>query len=291
MDQQCDVTVGVVGLGVVGETVAAAFAETGVEVRRYDRYLQVGTPEDLQSCDVVFTCVQTPSDVNGSHDLTWVRAAVEEVEPHLRDETIVGIKSTVSPGTCDELAIRWPRLLFVSVPEFLVAARPRETFMRPDRVIIGANSPQVAHVLKKLMARVAPTAPIVALSPTEAELAKLASNAMLAAKVTLANELWGVCRSFGVEWSRVQSAVGLDRRIGPDHMTVIHPFGFGGGCLPKDLDGLIASSEAAGYTPEVLKAIARFNRQITREARSDTSSAPSPAEDASLVHLSSARAQ
>ena len=80
------------------------------------------------------------------------------------------------------------------------------------------------------------------LTPTEAELAKLAANAMLAAKVSMANELALVCERFGVEWSNIQSAVGLDRRVGLDHLTVTTDRGFGGGCLPKDLDGLIAAS-------------------------------------------------
>ena len=89
---------------------------------------------------------------------------------------------------------------------------------------------------------------------------------MLAVKVSFANELAEVCERFGVEWSRVQPGVGLDRRIGPDHLQVSPERGFGGACLPKDLDGLIAEAATAGYDPALLRAMAEFNARIRREA-------------------------
>lgn len=116
------------------------------------------------------------------------------------------------------------------------------------------------------MRQVAPAAPIISLSPVEAELAKLCSNAMLAAKVTMANELAEICRRFGVAWSPVQTAIGLDPRIGPDHLTVREERGFGGGCLPKDVEGLIAAADAAGYSSPILRAMIGFNKRIRAEA-------------------------
>jgi UDPglucose 6-dehydrogenase len=265
--------IGVIGLGVVGGTVAAAFEGVGIRVRRYDRYLPVGSAGDLAGCTVVFLCVPTPSGEDGSHDLSEVWSAVSEVEPCLPDGSVVAVKSTARPGTCEQLAADFPRLEFASVPEFLVATQPVETFTRPDRIVIGARSGEAAALLADLMTRVAPGAPVVILRPTEAELVKLCSNAMLAAKVTLANELAEVCRRFGVGWSRIQGVVGLDRRIGPDHLTVTAQRGFGGACLPKDLDGLIAASGAAGYLPPVLIQLAEFNRQIRDEAKADDAQA------------------
>jgi UDPglucose 6-dehydrogenase len=251
----------VVGLGVVGGTVAEAFSAAGVPTRGYDPYLGVGSTESLAGCSVVFLCVPSPVGEEGAFDLREVWSAVREVAEHAAG-SIVAIKSTVPPGTSDALARAFPTLEFASVPEFLVAARPMETFTRPDRVLIGARSGEAAATLVDLMARVAPMAPVVVVGPTEAELAKLCSNAMLAAKVTLANELAEICRRFGVAWSRVQGSVGLDRRIGPDHLTVTPERGFGGPCLPKDLDGLITAAKAAGHDPRILKEIAEFNRRI-----------------------------
>lgn len=269
-------TVGVVGLGVVGGTVARAFAEVGVSVRGYDRYLEIGGPEDLSDCGVVFLCVPTPSNDGEGHDLTEVWSAMREVEPHLHEGTVVATKSTVPPGTSDALAEAFPRLELVVAPEFLVATLPMDTFTHPDRIVIGARSGEAATMVADLLTRVAPTAPVVVLSPTEAELVKLCANAMLAAKVAMSNELFEVCRRFGVAWSRIQGVVGLDRRIGPDHLTVSAERGFGGACLPKDLHGLIAASRAAGYEPALLGETAEFNRRIRGEVQLPNRSGSQP---------------
>jgi UDPglucose 6-dehydrogenase len=258
-------SVGVVGLGVVGGTVAQAFREAGLVIVGYDPYLDIGKPEDFSGCAVVFLCVSTPLADDGSHDLTEIWRAVHEIEPYLDDGAVVTIKSTVPPGTCSALESVLPRLRFAVAPEFLVAGDPLQTFTAPDRIVVGSSSGEVAALVAELLSRVAPTAPVVVLDSMEAELVKVCSNAMLAAKVSLANELAEVCHRFGVAWPRVQGAVGLDRRIGPDHLAVSEERGFGGACLPKDLDGLIAASKQAGYDAPLLEQIARFNRRIRKE--------------------------
>jgi UDPglucose 6-dehydrogenase len=253
--------VGIVGLGQVGSTVAVAFADAGIEVCCYDRHVPSRPAWELAGCSVVFVCVPTPASEEG-FDVSEVWSAVSEIGPHLVAGATVAIKSTVPPGTCDFVAARWPQLRFASLPEFLVAARALETFVVPDRIVIGARDKDVAETLSGLMHKVAPAAPVVVLEPPEAELVKLSSNAMLAAKVAMANELAEICARYDLSWSRVQAAVGLDRRIGPDHMTVTPERGFGGPCLPKDLDGLIESSRAGGHEPALLQAVTDFNRRI-----------------------------
>jgi UDPglucose 6-dehydrogenase len=262
------VTVGIVGLGVVGGTVQRAFADADVPTQGYDPLLGIGAIEDLSSCPAVFLCVPTPSAPDGSHDVSVVFSSVGEIERRLADETVIAVKSTVPPGTCDRLAAMYPRLEFASVPEFLVATAPMETFTGPDRVVIGARSGKTAALLADLMSRVAPAAPAMVVRPIEAELVKLCSNAMLASRVAMANELAEVCRRFGVPWPKIQGAVGLDRRIGPSHLTVTSERGFGGACLPKDLDGLIASAAQALYDTPLLRAISEFNLAIRDEANS-----------------------
>lgn len=254
--------VGVVGLGMVGGTVSRAFAEVGVGVCGYDRYLGLGTPEGLAECRVVFMCVPTPSYSDGGLDLGEIWSAVREIEQVLQPGCIVAVKSTVTPGTIDRLTAAFPRIEFAALPEFLVATRPDETFTHPDRVIIGVRSSEVATILGQLIGKVAPEAPVIVVQPIEAELAKLCSNALLAAKVAMANQMSDVCARYDVSWPRVKAVVALDRRIGPDHLSVTGERGFGGACLPKDLDGLIAAAESAGYTPPLLRAIAEFNRRI-----------------------------
>ncbi len=271
--------VGIVGLGYVGGTMGEAFAAAGVPTRGYDRYLQVGAAADLADCGVVFLCVPTPPGPDGAHDLTELWSAVRELAPLLEPGCVVTVKSTVAPGTCDRLAGEFPGLEFAMVPEFLVAARPLETFTRPDRIIIGAASDAAGSTLQELLQRVAPFAPVLRVRPIEAELIKLCSNAMLAVKVSFANELAEICERFGVAWSRVQPGVGLDRRIGPDHLLVSPERGFGGACLPKDLDGLIAASRAAGYEPSLLAEMAEFNVRIRREALAEGNGGSAGASD------------
>lgn len=267
------IVVGVVGLGAVGGTVASTLREVGVATCRYDRYLGVGAPADLAPCQIIFLCVPTPGEDEGGLDLSEVWSALHEVEAHLRHGTIVGVKSTVPPGTCDALMDAFPRLRFASVPEFLVATNRVETFTLPDRIVIGTKEPDVAQSLADVLSRAAPAAPVVMMTPTEAELVKLCSNAMLAAKVTLANELAEVCSHFGVGWPRVQAIVGLDRRIGPAHLTVTQERGFSGECLPKDLAGLISSARSAGYDAPVLRRIAAFNDDIRQRVADEKWSA------------------
>ena len=258
-------TIGVVGLGMVGGTVSRAFDRAGVSVRAYDRYLDIGTPERLADCRVVFLCVPTPSFPDGTLDLSEIWSASREIEPALQQDCIVAVKSTVPPGTIDRLTSAMPRIEFASLPEFLVATNPDETFTHPERVVVGTRSPKIAATLGGLMGRVAPEAPIIVVDPIEAELAKLCSNVLLASKVAMANQLSEVCEQYDVSWPRVKGVVGLDRRIGPDHLSVSAERGFGGACLPKDLDGLIAAATSAGRAPHLLRAIADFNRRIRAE--------------------------
>jgi UDPglucose 6-dehydrogenase len=258
-------SVGVVGLGTVGGALVEALSLAGRPVIGYDPYLEVGAPELLSGCSPVFVCVPTPTGEDGELDTSAVWKAVRDVEADLEPGTIVAIKSTVPPGTVEALSLDFPLLVFACVPEFLVAARPLETLTGPDRILVGAETPVAFEVISDVMTMVAPGAPILWLRPIEAELAKLASNAMLAAKVAIANELALVCEGFDVAWTDVQAAVGLDRRIGQDHITVSPSRGFGGGCLPKDLDGLIAAARSKGYGVPLLSAIRDFNVLVRRQ--------------------------
>ncbi len=258
-------TIGVIGLGTVGGALFEGLRTAGIRAIGYDPYLAVGSPGSLAGCSVLFLCVPTPSGPGGGLDVSAVWKAMGDVEASLPDGSVIAVKSTVPPGTTEALASGFPRFRFASVPEFLVSANPMETLCRPDRVVVGATSQQAGNLIADVLRRIAPDAPIVFLRPREAELAKLSANAMLAAKVCMANELALVCERFNVKWSAIQTAVGLDHRIGPDHLTVTAERGFDGGCLPKDLDGLIAASQREGYAAPLLEAIRELNLTLRRQ--------------------------
>jgi UDP-N-acetyl-D-mannosaminuronate dehydrogenase len=115
---------GVIGLGTVGGTVAAAFEAVDNAVVGFDPYVGTGSAADLAACGVIFVCVPTPPSEEGSLDVTAVWKAITDVEPYLAERTIVVVKSTVPPGTSDRLTDAFPRLEFASIPEFLVARAP-----------------------------------------------------------------------------------------------------------------------------------------------------------------------
>nr|MDQ3957307.1 hypothetical protein [Actinomycetota bacterium] len=175
--------------------------------------------------------------------------------------------------TCEALSAAFPDLELVTVPSFIVSDGPRETVTDPDRIVVGTTSPEAAQTVTAIMSKVAPGALLLVLPPLEAELVKLCSNVMLAAKVAVANELAGVCAAFDSSWERIQAAVGLDRRIGRDHLGVTEEKGFEG-ALARDLDGLVAAAASAGYAPAILQEMARFNRRVRSEARARRSTDP-----------------
>lgn len=117
-------------------------------------------------------------------------------------------------------------------------------------------------------------APAVVVRPVEPGLATLCSNTLLAAKVAMANELSDRCVRSGASWPRVKAVVGLDRRVGADHLSVTAERGFGGACVPGDLDGLIAAATTAGHTAPLLTAIADANRRTRARARTDGDGTP-----------------
>ncbi|HSX21331.1 MAG TPA: hypothetical protein VLE97_00995 [Gaiellaceae bacterium] len=260
-------TVGVVGLGVVGGTLRDAFERREIATVGYDPYLGIGARSDLLACGIVFVCVSTPAPSSGGYDLAEVWAASETIAAHASAGTIVAIRSTVAPGTTDRLQIRFPDLRFASVPEFLVAENPAGSFQHADRIVIGTSQQDVYEALAELLMVVIHTSRVLHVMPVEAELIKVCSGALLAAKVAMANELFEVCTRYGVDWRVVQQGVGMDRRIGPSHLTVTDERGFGGACLPKDLDGLITAARLAGYEPTLLARVAGFNRSIRKAPR------------------------
>src|SRR5574342_277830 len=208
--------VGIVGYGVVGGSLATVLEETGHEVAIYDPFKGHSDHTVLGvTCEVIFICVWTPMK-DGRLDVSTVWDAVETVTDSAVTP-LIAVRSTVTPGTMRLLQKAYPDQEFAFVPEFLVEADPINSTRNADRIVIGAD-----HVfttsLVEIMKTVAPAAPVVRVSAEEAVMVKLASNGLLASKVAIANELYDICKAYGVEWDNVRGAVGLDRRIGPDHL-------------------------------------------------------------------------
>lgn len=287
--------VAVIGAGYVGLTSAVCFAERGhdtvcvdVDEARIaqlgagvptidepdlpellDRGLATGTLRfttryaDVADRDVVFVCVSTPSLPDGSADLRAVDAVVADLAGVLRPGAVVALKSTVPVGTTRRVGerLRACGIPVVSTPEFLRESHAVGDFRDPDRIVIGAADAAAADRVAALY----PPAPVLRMSPESAELAKYASNAFLAVKISYANSLAQLCAQAGADIDDVTRCMGADIRIGP-HFLRPGP-GWGGSCLPKDTAALVHTAREHGVTlPEVDSARVTNAAQPTRIA-------------------------
>ncbi|MFJ6630873.1 UDP-glucose dehydrogenase family protein [Streptomyces sp. NPDC091376] len=222
--------------------------------------------EAVRDAEVVFVCVDTPPTASGDADLSRVWAVVDA----LRDAShlvAVVVKSTVPVGTgarvraaLDERGLG--HVGYASNPEFTAEGRAVEDFLRPDRVVIGASDAGVARWVADLYAAV--DSPVELMDVASAEMVKLASNALLATRITFINEIATVCEATGADIGHVSRAVGLDHRLGPHFLKA--GLGYGGSCFPKDSRALRAMASNSGYPFQLLNAVIEVNELQPRRA-------------------------
>ncbi len=220
----------------------------------------------VEAALVVFIAVGTPPRGDGSADLSAVEAVGKEIAGHLNGYKVIVTKSTVPVGTGERLRAiigqRKPEVVsfdMASNPEFLREGSAIEDFFRPNRVVIGAESPQAIAILKDLYRPLyLIETPILLTNIATAEMIKYASNTFLATKISFINELANLCEPLGVDIHLVAKGMGLDGRIGS---KFLHPGpGFGGSCLPKDSQALIKMGETNGVSLRVLSAVVAANQ-------------------------------
>jgi UDPglucose 6-dehydrogenase len=219
----------------------------------------------VQGAELVFIAVGTPTRRGDGHaDLTYVFAAAEQVARALTGYAVIVTKSTVPVGTgrriADIVRRTRPDLAFdvASNPEFLREGSAIPDFMRPDRVVIGAESETARDVLRRLYRPLyLIEAPILFTSLETAELTKYAANSFLAMKVTFINEMADLCEKVGADVHDVARGIGLDGRIG---RKFLHPGpGFGGSCFPKDTLALMRIAQDAGAPSRLIESVVTVN--------------------------------
>ncbi len=226
------------------------------------------TQEAVRSSLVVFIAVQTPAQEDGSTDLSAVEAVAREIGRAMDGYKVVVTKSTVPVGTSrkvqgwieEELAAAGRRLRFsvVSNPEFLREGAAIQDFLRPDRVVIGAEDHEARAILHDLYRPLyLNETPFVETNIPTAELTKYAANAFLATKISFINEMANLCERIGGDVQGVARGIGLDRRIGPKFLHA-GP-GFGGSCFPKDTRSAAHFAREAGESLELVEAVIRVN--------------------------------
>ena len=288
----------VVGTGYVGLVVGACFAETGndvtcvdVDAAKIDGLRQNVIPiyepglEELvernqregrlsfttdiaaavSTSEVVFIAVGTPPDEDGSADLTHVLDVATAIGQHLAAETLVVTKSTVPVGTAEKVraaVAQHARFPFhvCSNPEFLKEGAAVEDSMRPDRVIVGADSDRARTIIAELYAPFVRTGkPVLFMDVASAEMTKYAANAMLATRITFMNEIANLCERVGANVDSVRRGIGSDPRIGA---SFLFPGpGYGGSCFPKDVQALATIAAAHGAPMRIVEAVHAANER------------------------------
>ena len=220
--------------------------------------------EAVRRSVIVFITVGTPPGSNGQTDLTAVHEVAREIAGAMDHYTVVVNKSTVPVGTGDfvrdVIARHQKRPVpfdVVSNPEFLREGSAIEDTLRPDRIVIGAPTQQVAMSLLELYAPL--ERPMIITDVPSAEMIKYASNAFLSTKISFINAIANICELAGADVTQVMKGMGLDARIGGAFLSA--GLGYGGSCFPKDTDSLVHTAASLGYEFPLLRAVVDINRE------------------------------
>lgn len=222
----------------------------------------------LIKSDIAFIAVGTPMGEDGAADLQYVLQVASDIGDHMQQKLIIVDKSTVPVGTADKvkakiqerLTLRGVDIPFevVSNPEFLKEGDAINDFMKPDRVVIGVETPEAEEQMRTLYAPFFRTQNrMISMDVRSAEMTKYVANAMLATKISFMNEVANICELVGADVNKVRVGIGSDSRIG---YSFIYPgSGYGGSCFPKDVKALKRSAQEHGYTPRLIDAVEKVN--------------------------------
>lgn len=222
--------------------------------------------ETIEKNLVIFIAVGTPPNDDGSANLSYVENAAKDIGTYLNGYKVIVNKSTVPIGTGQlvkkiirSIAGEKARFDVVSNPEFLREGAAVNDFLRPDRIIIGAESDEAIAIMRDIYsAHYLNEAPLVITNLETAEMIKYASNAFLALKVSFINEVANLCELVGADVHKVAKAMGMDGRIGP---KFLHPGpGFGGSCFPKDTKALSFIAKSYGYRFQLVDTLIEVNQ-------------------------------
>ena len=227
-------------------------------------------PSAVKTSLISFIAVGTPPGEDGSADLKYVLEVARTIGRHMEGFKIIVDKSTVPVGTADlvreavkeELAIRGEDIEFdvVSNPEFLKEGAAIDDFMKPDRVVIGADNVRTAEIMKELYSPfMRRSNRMIIMDVKSAEMTKYAANAMLATRISFMNQIANLCERMGADVASVREGIGSDSRIGYDFL--FPGVGYGGSCFPKDVKALMKTAAANDYDFVILKAVEEANER------------------------------
>lgn len=256
-----EVRIGIIGLGFVGSAILNSLSDRFIDLIIIDPDKgHNSTYTDLAGAEAVFVCVPTPRDDTGNCDTSILEDVLDRLH-NIRYTGVIISKCTAPPNAYQRLNEQYPNL--VHVPEFLTASKAMQDYLNGSFAIIGGSIKAYmneAERFTKISQQNLKT--IVHCDIGEAALTKYAINSFLATKVVFMNELRGLAVASGLDYDVIAEMISLDKRIGHSHMRVPGPdgtFGFGGHCLPKDTEALLALSKDLGVTMQVLETALKKN--------------------------------
>ena len=257
---------GLIGRGFVGNAIYENLKEH-YPITVYDKNEELancGNVRDVcHNSEIIYVALPTPMKTNGQCDLSIIYNVMAQIS-YWYNNNIVIIKSTIPPGTCQNLSEKYPDIRLVFSPEFLTERNSIEDFKTCNRVIFGGHK-DYTDACVKMMQDAFPDKTYKQTDWKTAEMVKYFINTFLACKVSFANEIKQICNSIDADYNQVKDLALLDNRIGNSHLMVPGPdgiMGFGGTCFPKDLNCLIYFARENDVDPSVLQCAWDKNLEI-----------------------------
>ena len=270
------INIGIIGFGFVGSSVAYGFSpQTGFDkakLRIFDKNPAKSThslDEVLEESDFIFLSVPTPSNVDGSINLTILESVIDEINTHgVKDGCVVLVRSTVVPGTTRALQEKYNNITLVFNPEFLTERSAKFDFINQARFILGGDAEDTNKVAELFSIRFGSSTPTIQTNFETAEFIKYMNNCYFATKVSFMNEMKLIADQSGVDWSTAVDGFVRDGRVGHSHLAVPGPDGkrgFGGSCVPKDIQAMMSHAKDVGVEPSVLEGAWKTNLNVRPE--------------------------
>ena len=255
--------IGIVGLGIVGSAVKYGLERLGHKINTFD-IKDGGSLADVANTEIVFLCLPTPQSETGHCDISIIGDVVAELVGDHKYKGIIAVKSTVAPGTTENLRSKFPDVIICHVPEFLRERAAIVDFTdNHDVCVIGTHSDEVFEIVKQSHGHYPKK--FIKMSPTEAEISKYFNNVYNAALITFANAFYEICERTGADYSVVKNAMVQRDHIFDKYLDCNENLrGFGGMCLPKDTSAIAAFAKDNDLTVNLFRAIVDDNNRYEK---------------------------
>tara|TARA_B100000427_G_scaffold209775_1_gene174796 strand:- start:2393 stop:3241 length:849 start_codon:yes stop_codon:yes gene_type:complete len=265
--------IGILGQGYVGTAIKTGFEYQYKKINTFDKYHKskstISSLEKLiELSEIIFICLPTPMKKDGECDTQIVEKEIIKINKYSNKRKIVVIKSTIPPGTTKKINNSNQNIDVIFNPEFLTELNFVKDFKNQNRIVLGGGEEKSIDILTQMYSKVFPNIPIIKTDSSTAEMIKYFTNTFLATKVSFSNEIKMICNKIGVKYDDVVKFSLYDQRLGQSHWAVPGPdgkLGFGGSCLPKDLNALIYLADQNNLDLDLLKSVWKTNLKVRPE--------------------------